>query len=133
MDGAGEQTFKENIAQPPRAVVIFRDDSEHATRGMGVLRIISTGSGGTYRDKVDNTVVVGNILMNVHGEWGAHHGFQKEAMFYYVRICALISLLVLLVLLVLLNAGVGRVSRCHGSWRGGTGGKGESPVTESPL
>jgi hypothetical protein len=111
--------------------VIFKDNSEDATRGIGVLRIISTGSGGTYRDKVDNTVVVGNILMNVHGEWGAHHGLQKEAMFYYVRVCALISLLVLLVLLVLLNAGESRVSRCHGSWRGD--GKGESPVTESPL
>lgn len=51
-------------------------------------------------------------------------------MFHDVRVCALVSLLVLL---VLLNAGVSRVSRCHGSWRGGTDGKGESPVTESPL
>ena len=106
--------------------MIFKDNSEDGTRWIGVLRIISTGSGGTYRDKVDNTVVVGNILMNVHGKWGAHHGLQKEAMFYYVRVCALISLLVLLVLLVLLNAGVSRVSRCHGSWRGGM-------VRASPL
>jgi hypothetical protein len=63
-DGAGEQTPKENIAQPLRAVEV---NSEDATRGIDVLRIISTGSGRTYRDEVDNTVVVGNILMNVHG------------------------------------------------------------------
>ncbi len=52
-----------------------------------------SGSGRTYRDKVDNTIVVGNILMNVHGEWGAHHGLQKEAMFHDVRVRALLSLL----------------------------------------
>jgi hypothetical protein len=67
LDGAGEQTPKENIAQPLTAVVIFKDDSEDATRGIGVVRIIYTGSRRTYGDKVDNTVVVGNILMNVHG------------------------------------------------------------------
>jgi len=66
LDGAGEQTSKEKIAQPLRAVVFFEDESEDATRGICV-RIISTDSGGTYRDKFDNTVVVGNILMNVHG------------------------------------------------------------------
>jgi hypothetical protein len=98
------------------------------TTGENITQPLS-GSGRTYRDKVDNTVVVGNILMNVHGEWGAHHGLQKEAMFHDVRVRALLSLLVLL---VLLNAGVSRMSWCHGSWRG-DGGKGESPVTESPL
>jgi hypothetical protein len=52
---------------PLKAVVFFAGNSEDATQGIGVLRIMSTGSRRTYRDKVDNTVVVGNILMNVHG------------------------------------------------------------------
>ena len=59
----------------------------------------------TYDDKVDDTVMVENILMNVHGQRGAHHGLQEEAMFCDVWVHALISLLLLL-LLLLLNAGV---------------------------
>ncbi len=49
------------------AVVISKDNGEDATWGLDVLRNMSTGSGKTYRDEVDNAVVVGNILMNVHG------------------------------------------------------------------
>ena len=84
----------------------------------------------TYGDEVYEVISVVDVFFDVYRERGAHHGLEKEAMFYDVRVCALISLLMLL---VLLNAGVSRVSRCHGSWRGGTDGKGESPVTESPL
>jgi hypothetical protein len=45
----------------------FKTTANTRLGGIGVLRIITTGSGRTYRDKVDNTVMVGNILMNVHG------------------------------------------------------------------
>jgi hypothetical protein len=50
----------------------------------------------TYSDKVDNAVTVGDILMNIHGQGGAHHGLQKEAMFRDVWVRALILLLLLL-------------------------------------
>jgi len=43
--------------------------------------------------------MVKNILMNVHGQRGAHHGLQKEAMFCDVWVRALILLLLLLLLL----------------------------------
>lgn len=34
----------------------------------------------TYLDKVDDDVPVANILVDVQGERGAHHGLQKDAM-----------------------------------------------------
>jgi hypothetical protein len=46
---------------------ILKIDASWIENCAGVLQVISTGSAWTYRDKVDNTVMVGNILMNVHG------------------------------------------------------------------
>ena len=52
----------------------------------------------THRDKVDDTVIVENIFVNVHSQRGAHHGLQKEAMLYDALVRVLISLLLLLLL-----------------------------------